>query len=68
MAVEETLLETVKNVLSLCSLYELEDDSGYYCAVFAEELVVLTVEDTQLGHIGSDAESVNPGSMAFHEV
>ena len=68
LAVEETLLETVKNVLSLRSLCELEDDSGYYRAVFAEELVTLTVADTQLGHIGSDAESVNPGSMVSHEV
>ena len=68
LAVEETLLETMKNVLSPCSLRELEDNSGYYCAVFAEELVTLTVVDTQLGHIGSDAESVNPGSMVSHEV
>ena len=68
LAVEETLLKTVKNVLSLHSLHELEDDSGYYHAVFAEELVALTVADTQLGHIGSDAESVNPGSMVSHEV
>ena len=68
MAVEETLLETVKNMLSPRSLRELEDDSGYYRAVFAEELVALTVVDTQLGYIGSDAESVNPGSMASHEV
>ena len=68
LAVEETLLETMKNILSPRSLCELEDNSGYYCAVFAEELVALTVADTQLGHIRSDAKSVNPGSMVSHEV
>jgi len=63
LAVKESLLETVKNILSPCSLHELEDDSGYYCATFAKELVALTVTDTQLDCIGSDTGLVRKDDL-----
>ena len=43
----------MKNLLSPCSLCELKNNNGYYHAAFAEELIMLTVTDTQLDYIGS---------------
>lgn len=67
LAVEESLLTIVKNTLSPRSLCDVEDDSGYYRAVFAEELVAVTLADTQLGQVGSVGQSNNtaPGALSF---
>ncbi|KAG6372043.1 hypothetical protein JVT61DRAFT_8750 [Boletus reticuloceps] len=59
LAAEESVLDLLKNTLSPRTLGEVEDDSGYYRAVFSEELVALTIADTQLSHIREVAQSVN---------
>ncbi|KAG9318833.1 hypothetical protein JVU11DRAFT_937 [Chiua virens] len=53
----ESVLGIVKGMLSPRSLVDVEDDRGYYRAVFADELIGLTVAETQLQQIGGVAWS-----------
>lgn len=62
LAEEESMLGLVKAVLSPRSLQEVEDDSGFYRAIFAEELVHSVTAETQLEHIGG--VNLNPAISA----
>ncbi|KAF8432115.1 hypothetical protein L210DRAFT_865121, partial [Boletus edulis BED1] len=48
----ESVIRIVKNSLSPRSLANLEYNHGYYCAVFADELVQLTVAEAQMQQFG----------------
>ncbi|KAF8430934.1 hypothetical protein L210DRAFT_863614, partial [Boletus edulis BED1] len=58
----ESVIEIVKNSLSPRSSADLEDDCGYYHAIFVDELVQLTVAEAQMQQfsVGSQLDSRAP--------
>ncbi|KAF8422993.1 hypothetical protein L210DRAFT_3509841 [Boletus edulis BED1] len=50
----ESVIEIVKNSLSPRSSADLEDDCGYYHAIFVDELVQLTVAEAQMQQFSLD--------------
>jgi hypothetical protein len=61
LAITESQLALLMHIVDECRLEDVKDDVSYYHAVYADELVVLTIADVQVGQM----EQVSEGDTSL---
>jgi len=57
LAVAKAQLDILEELLDRHGLSDIEDDGGYYCAVYADELVALTIAEGQTNQMKEVVDS-----------